>query len=391
MITLSFGQAVMLLIDRYKNEFIVERLKKLYLKGITSEEDYQYIINLFKRSQLDEKYQISTNANVINEDPTRRYFETHLAFETLFIALDEIDSEDLGGYYEALYQLLPPAEQAKFNKYLNKTTSAHEDYLVEEYIDTLSKLKTNKSYNDFSETQKDKLFLIFKCAWLSSFIVKLPDIPLKNAYEIGFFSEQQRGRQIKFLKASAETHGQQFKIGSYSSYFGLMKSYMPIPKNDVIFTESGFSFIRPPDRVNFNLAAAWPKENFSTLVHPFSCSISGTMLSQLRCIKKLEKMAHLPFNNLEKFTSFLKCFTSSLLFSNGGHSYNEFLAVLKTPKVISAFKFIDHFEEIDAINLLYKDNVPQFNRALDKTIAYTKVVLAKQQVHENLLEKYSII
>ncbi|STX51592.1 Uncharacterised protein [Legionella busanensis] len=385
MITLSFSQAILLLINCYKNELTAEKLKKLYLKGITSNEDLQYVINLFKRNQFDEKYQISTNARVINEDPIRRYFETHLAFETLLIVLDQIDWEDLSTYYEALYRLLPTIEQAKFKDYLNKTTSDHEDYLVEEYIDTLFKLKSNTSYNDFSEIQKNKLSLIFKCAWLSSFIVKLPNIPLKNVYQVGFFAEQQRGRQIKLLKASAETHGPQFKISCYSNNFGLMKNYMPIPKSDVIFTESGFSFIKSVDRVNFNLAAAWPKEHFSTLVHPFSCSISGTMLSQLRCMKKLEKTALLPFNNLEKFTSFLKCFTSSLLFSNGGHSYNEFLAVLKIPKVVSAFKFIDHFEEIDAINLMFKGNELQFNRALDKTITYTKVILAKQEVHDSLL------
>ncbi|MGQ3887666.1 hypothetical protein ACQUW5_01385 [Legionella sp. CNM-1927-20] len=390
MITLSFGQAVLLLIDCYKNEFIVDRLKKLYLKGIASQNDFQFVINLFKKNRLDEKYEISTSAEVINEDPTRRYFETHLAFETLLITLDQVDLADLKAHYEALYQLLPANEQAKFDHYLNKTISAREDYIVEEYMDILSKIESNKSYWAFSEVQKEKLALMCKCSWLGTLIVKLtdPDLPLNNVYGVGFFSEQQRGRIVKYLKASAETHGARFQEGSYSNHFGLMKSYMPVPRNDLIFTKKGFSFIRPPDRVNFNLSAAWPKENFSSLVHPFSCSVSGTMLCQIRCIKKLQEDTQLSFNDLEKFTSFLKCFTSSLLFSSGGHSYNEFLAMLKTPEIIEAFKFIDHFEEIDATTLLFHGNEPQFNQALNKTVAYTKVFLAKQQVHNSLLEKH---
>ncbi|WP_419419929.1 hypothetical protein ACNVED_01075 [Legionella sp. D16C41] len=384
MIKISFGQALLLLIEQYQDKSLSNTIKEIYLTGVTSKEEFIKLITLFKECKLDEHYEISIDPNTINEDSTRRYFETHLAFETLQTTLNLLNLADITYYCDALYALLPTTEQVKFDDYLTARVPAKGNPIAEEYMDAFSKLESTKSYSYFSDDQKLKLALIFKCAWLSFFLVKLPDMPL-NVYEVGFFAEQKRGRVIKYLKASAKTHGPQFALGSYSNHFGLMKSYMPVPSNDVIFTKKGFSFIRPPDRVNFDLKAAWPKKNFSTLVHPFSCYISGTMLSQIRCLKKAQEKNQLPFNTLEKFTTFLKCFTSSLLFNSGGHSYNEFLAVLKIRKVIKGFDFINNFHKINAASLLLNGNEEAFNRALADTAIYAKTIVKKQQVHADLL------
>ncbi|STX29781.1 Uncharacterised protein [Legionella beliardensis] len=388
MVEISFGQAILLIIDYYKNQKNMD-LKKLYLDGITSKNDLQLIQHLLKKTNLNQQYKISINAEIINEDPTRRYFETHLAFETLLTSIDKIDLDDLTLYYDALYKLIPQDDQIKFDNYLCGKVPAYDNLIANEYMDAFYKLASNKSYRAFSENEKNKLSLIFRCAWIGTLLAKLPEIPL-NVYNVGFFSEQQRGRLIKVIEASAETHGKNFQVGYYSNHFGLMKSYMPVPKNDIIFTKKGFPFIRPPDRVNFDLNAAWPKQNFSSLVHPFSCSISGTMLCQIRCLKKLQENGQLPFHNSDKFIPFLQCFISSLLFNSGGHSFNEFLSVLKIPKIIEEFDFIDDFPKINIITLLFNNNELQFNSALNNTIVYTKAYLAKKQMHFELLERPQI-
>src|SRR5438128_1292501 len=103
-IRLSPGQAILILIEKYRNKlttllknpektvFINEQIKNLesyleklyllYLSGIKSEEDSSE----FRKAMADEslqKYIIVYDYEEIDNDPTRRYFETHLAAATL--------------------------------------------------------------------------------------------------------------------------------------------------------------------------------------------------------------------------------------------------------------------------------------------------------------------
>ena len=77
--TISPGQGLLLLIDHYKiDQTKVDRLKKLYLSGAETTADAEEIKELLKDPVLS-SYKVSFEATTINEDATRRYFETHLA------------------------------------------------------------------------------------------------------------------------------------------------------------------------------------------------------------------------------------------------------------------------------------------------------------------------
>ncbi|WP_131775165.1 hypothetical protein [Legionella cincinnatiensis] len=384
MVTISFGQALLLLMNKYKDTPLTcNNLKQFYIQGIVSPTELNYIQQLFDESGLTKEYEISYSEKEIDEDPSRRYFETHLAFETLLNSLGKINIEDLAKYYQALYNTLPEVIKNKYNHFIEGKISSKEDSFATEYMDALQKVQDHENYQRLLPEQKEKVLLILKTSWLGVLHAKNPQVPL-NLYGTGFFSEANRGRIVK-EKPGLPTE----KSPYYSNHFGLMKTYMPVPRNDIAYAESGFTFLKPSDQNTFNPESAWSKQNFSKLVHPFSCSISGTTLCQLRVMKKLqEDEGQLPFNSQEKFSTFLKCFMSSLLFNSGGHCFNEFLSVLEIPQIKKEFSFIDGFEQINATTLLFHGNEEAFDKALKDTLEYTQVLLAKKEMHHELKAQF---
>lgn len=383
MVTISFGQALLLLMNKYKEETSTcNALKEFYIQGVVSTTELDYIKELFSESGIIEEYEISYSAKEIDEDASRRYFETHLAFETLLNSLDKISIGDLSNYYNELYKTLPKETQNKYDNYLAGKTSPKEDNFATEYTDAFQKVQHHKNYQKLDSEQKEKVILILKASWFSVLHAKNPQIPL-NLYGTGFFSEANRGRIVK-EKPGLPTE----KSPYYSNHFGLMKNYMPVPRNDIAYAESGFTFLKPSDQNTFNPESEWAKKNFSKLVHPFSCSISGTTLCQLRVMKKLKNEDQMPFDSQEKFATFLKCFMSSLLFNSGGHCFNEFLSVLEIPEIKKEFNFIDGFEQINATNLLLHGNEEAFEKALKDTLNYTQVLLAKKEMHDELRTQF---
>ncbi|VVC75791.1 hypothetical protein AQUSIP_10880 [Aquicella siphonis] len=382
--TLSFGQAVLLLFDIHKDDKVLSaKLKKLYLQGVQSAADTMEIHTLFSQCGLSEQYEISCEPRIINEDVSRRYFETHLAFETLKHSLDDLPLSELQSYFASLYHSLIPEKRDKFDAYLAGSISPSEDKFAAEYVDAIAKINTNETYGLLSREQKDKAILLMKCCWLGILHGSLRQLPL-NIYGTGFFAEINRGRVPKDDSGKLSSSFCAGKMPFSSRHFGLMKQYMPVPGNDIIYTQNGFTFIKPSDQNNFNPEAEWPKLNFAALVHPFSCSISGTLLCQFQFMKHLHDKSELQFSSPDKFIVLLKCLTSALLFNSGGHVYNEFFAVLQLPEVKKAFEFMDGFAQINMLSVLYNGNEKAFDAALTDTIEYTKVILAKQAFHHKL-------
>ena len=62
---------------------------------------------------------------------------------------------------------------------------------------------------------------------------------------------------------------------------------MPLPQDDIARAEAAIGYLKPSDQAIYNENAAWVQGNFERLVHPFSNSISGTMLCQLRSLARL--------------------------------------------------------------------------------------------------------
>jgi len=79
---------------------------------------------------------------------------------------------------------------------------------------------------------------------------------------------------------------------------------MALNRKDVLFIDNGFPYIgdvfpyvfpyiKPSDQAKYDKEALWIQKSFSHLVHPYSNSLSGTLLCQLRALLhcKLQKTA----------------------------------------------------------------------------------------------------
>lgn len=376
MITISVGQAILLLIKRYQDNQLMKRLlSKLYINGINTSESLEIVKEQFQQAGLSEKYEISTEQRVINEDPTRRYFETHLSHETLKTSLNHVELDWLKGYFAKIYNELNDNQREKIDGYLSGQLQPSDDQYAREYLDALNRIKADDNYACYSGVQKEKLTLIVKCAWLGVVIAR--KMPL-DIYGAGLFSEVARGRVAKATPQRVASSP------NLSRHFGLMKSYMPVPRDDVTFAEKGFEFLKPVDMNNFNPQADWPRQCFSTLIHPFSCSLSGTMLAQMRFMKHLTNKQDAVFPEAQQFTSYVRSLTSALLFNSGGHSYYEFLAVLSLPQIRQAFQGCQWFTSLSLETIMLTGNEAAIDQALADTIQYHDVLLAKQAFHSAL-------
>lgn len=113
------------------------KLKRLMLNGANHIENSREIHRYLKLSteipEFYENYEISLNPEIINNDPVRRYFETHLAYETIIEKINDVDSQYLQNLYFAFKR--PLDELSKINR------------TIDEDLDTFEQLSTK--YNEY--------------------------------------------------------------------------------------------------------------------------------------------------------------------------------------------------------------------------------------------------
>ncbi|MBV8801760.1 MAG: hypothetical protein JO131_02110, partial [Gammaproteobacteria bacterium] len=394
---LSTGQALLLLIKKYNKPPSIElkepyldkcnKLKSLYLLGPTEEEakDLQMLLNdpLFSEPDFKENFTISKDFYVISEDPTRRYFETHLAYETLAKNISTLDHKKLENYMQTLDSLC--SDQKEETK--AKNTFLNELNFAIQQIDSHPHFHNDR----FSKEDRDKLKILFNCTKKAYQLIQEYNVPLSEIYTNGqYFKAKNRGRIFKDHEAI--THN-----------FGILKSYMPVPKDDIAYAAMEFNLPKPSDGLNFDSDALWVKENFKRLVHPFVTSVSGTMLVQLRVIfwlynngtqhdvknndlennNDVEKNHFFPFQKNEEFADFIKCFTSNFLYLLGGHSFYEFYGTVTTPEVVKHFNFIEDFKKINMSNLIDGPG-GAFDAAIERAIYYNDMFINKMRMHGEL-------
>ncbi len=101
------GQGLLLLIDHYRDdEEKSGQLKKLYLSGASDAESCIALCDFMLNEPLMSQYDIAIDEKSINDDPSRRYFETHLAYETLKNQLNHISAHDLAQLFKASEALI---------------------------------------------------------------------------------------------------------------------------------------------------------------------------------------------------------------------------------------------------------------------------------------------
>lgn len=387
---ISIGQALLLLLDKYKMDRQKSlELKQLYLTGIV-DPAAQRLLENYKKDVLLNSYFISDDPQVINDDPTRRYFESHLALETLKATIQKIDYGDIETHAKFIYQLSPETEYSDIQKKVlagifDKNQYQYKPGMKEmidltnaEFADAINSITHSNLYKDFSKQDKDKLILLLKSIYLGVINCQLhdDDFPLP-VYGMGPFSPSERGRDFKEVS----------QINVTSTAAGLMKSTMPLPAHDNLMRNEAYPYQKPADRNIFDEEAKYVKNLFGTGVNIFSSSISGSFLSQLRVLKELDNKGKLQFEDLEKMKTFIACFISCLLFNSGGHGIYEFLSVLNIPEIKNEFnQHIHNFDSINANSLFLEDNEHAFDEALKRAIEYNNTLLKRTSVHEELTQ-----
>ena len=277
-IVISPGQALLLLIDHYKdNERKANELKLLYLSGAINPRATEEIKTCLNDPFLS-SWEIAFTPKIIDADPTRRYFETHLAHATLAYGLQDKDvkKEDLEKHIEALSNMIGSDTLRSVQHVLNGQYVNASPLMHKEYADYISKINAGTIFQTFSANDRDVIALLVKSSFLGVVNAQVnKSLPL-DLYGKGIYSDEKKGKQL---------HPDQ--VTTRSQHLGIMKGHMPLPQDDIARAEAAIGYLKPSDQAIYNENAAWVQGNFERLVHPFSNSISGTMLCQLRSLARL--------------------------------------------------------------------------------------------------------
>ena len=192
---ISPGQGLLLLIAHYKdNAEKVNRLKKLYLCGAETKNDVKKIKKLLKDPVISD-YQVSYDMQTINNNPTRRYFETHLAYESLVNGLNKIDRNDLESHFQSLKSMVPQDKLVRFEHVLSGEFKESDNNMSKEYADYIGKIKSGHMFNNLSPMDREKIELLAKCAFLGVVNALHVQLPL-DIYGTGMYSTKNKGKTI---------------------------------------------------------------------------------------------------------------------------------------------------------------------------------------------------
>ncbi len=374
---ISPGQALLMLMDHHKNDKSkLETLKKLYLLGLHTPED-EALFSECSQDPILSEFQISKDKNVINNDPTRRYFETHLAYETLKSSLNEIDIDALQTHYNNLEHEINYFNYNVRHGVRTILKGRPEDEEIE-YSYSIARIARGEIFEDLTPQDRQKLELIVKISFLG--VVNASDniVPLPlDIYNTGIYSYSARGKTLKSNQDSTR-----------NSALGLLKGEMPIAQDDIAHSKTIPPFLKPSDQSDFQDNAQWVESNFKQLVHPFSNSISGTVLGQIRTVASFNKWgSNSLIDSTEKIRVFFKHFIATRLFINGGHTLNEYSSPFSIAEVKTYFDHLNlpDVEKINIESMFYTGNETAFNQALDDAIKYNNQIIQRQNVRAALL------
>lgn len=376
---ISFSQAILILIDKESKTLSnqeMEALKRLYFLGSKNEETIQEILN----HPLLEDYTIDRNYETINNDPTRRFFETLLALKTLKSGITELDENKIDQHYAFLLSKLDNENENKLNSVLRASETGVFDGLGEilffEYADAIKNASSQEFKDllgdDKSAEKVKKMFMITIASQLVGRCKSKIELPLPMG-ATGYYTKEFMGRIEKADNLSA-----------FSNKRGIMKSSMPIYSHCALFSQSKSPYMRPADARTFDQNAKWVQNTFSYGVHPFCNSISSTFFVQLKIFKFLLDSKELQFNTADLMKNYFKCFISGLMYNSGGHSLYEFTYPLRLPEIQAAYKNVTDFDAINLESLFFNNNSEAFDAALKETITYTNSLLLRNDLLQSL-------
>ncbi|WP_244940862.1 hypothetical protein [Legionella sainthelensi] len=397
---ISPSQAMLLLIDHYKNDpEKVAELKKLYLVGVRigqgdnkarkfepNEEDLSKM-NKYLSDPCLAAYEVSRDKKVINNDPTRRYFETHLAYETVKNQIDGIDKALLQKQVELLTAALtkndPESKDAKdcmrvFSGDIHKEDSK----LHKEYANYIAKIKSKELYGDLNDEQREKIILLVQSSLLgvANAQARPKELPIDIYKTAPLYSDNWKGKELV-----------QDQDSTANAHMGLMKNYMPVGQHDIATSNSAAPPVKPSDQATYKddgNYAKWVEMNFAGLVHPFSNAISGTMLCQLRNLAEQQNGERANASGITdsaaEMEKYSRVFIAAMLYGSGGHSLNEYTYPLQLDEVRTEFAGVDGFTELDLGTMFLDHNAKAFDDALNDAITYNAQFLQRQKLNQDI-------
>lgn len=383
------GQGLLLLIKHYQHDPIkLQTYKSLYLNGANTTDNLLEMCNALLDNPVMTNVELIIDESSINGDPTRRYFETHLAYQSLKHQLHAITIAELASLYETILTILAPhipsnklitIHQVLNGMLIRPTFQKRENYEFNFYI---KKIIHGSIFSEFSKIDREKILYLVKIIYLSLAHgwcdTKLP----MDIYHSGRFSPSARGRVMRDMEDLRSMRNQ---------HFGLLKGHMPLAMNDIARADTPFEHVKPGDYSTFNVDSPTIQECFNQLVHPFSNSISGSFLLLLRVLGYVytQKSGTDFTPSLDKFILLIRLCISSSLYYSGGHSLYEYIAIIKTPEVQHFFEFIPEFSQLDLAKLFYDKNENAFDEALKDTLEYYEHLTARQSTHLELFSLFN--
>ena len=377
------GQGLLLLIAYYQDDSTkLIQLKKLYLSGAKDVERCIELCDAMLDEPLLENYDIAIDEKSIDSDPSRRYFETHLAYQTLKHQLGNVDIHDINDLYQASAALVDQNISQGKRETINQVFKGEctrpsfkkkENYQYNAYI---KRLKEGSIFPEFPAAEREKIkwlvrviYMAMVNGWQST---KLP----LDIYHTEHFSTNARGKIMR---------GDEMRSTRNQS-FGLLKGHMPLAVDDIAVSKITFEHIKSTDYATFDSDSAVVQACFQQLVHPFSNSISGCFLVNLRVLAQLHNnhRSNSFTESLEDFIQIIRLMISSALYYSGGHTLYEYAAVLMFPEVQEFFQYMLGFSELNLENIFYHGNESAFDEALAATIAYNARLLKKNALHSEL-------
>ena len=201
-------------------------------------------------------------------------------------------------------------------------------------------------FPDLSDAEREKVKLLVESSFLGVVNTRYTAFLPLSIYPTGIYSEVNKGKVIKIDQDSTR-----------NQHLGLMKGHMSLAIDDIARGGKETPYLKSSDQATFVEHAQWVKSNFAKMVHPFSHSISGTMLSQLRASAKLRDDGKGVFTDSgEKMGQFSQLLVSAMLFNSGGHTLHEFTAPMSLDSVRDEFRTTPGFHEINLKSMYLTGN-----------------------------------
>lgn len=339
-IKISVAQALLILIDNSRSPKEQQKLKKLFLVGANNPV-HEKEINQCLQSPILDEYYVSRSITTIDKCPVRRFFETKLAHHVLENTCEKLDLAFLTKLYNNIFDSLP--EYAKI--YVSQTIAGDASEIFDanhatyaQYAKAFCRIREGIEFSELNAENRQlrATLVMISLVSVAAALTMGPQLPFSDVYGQGYFSSEHRGKVVLDERDAP----------SASMHLGIMRTSMPVPSFEAgMYTTAVYDATRAADQAHIDGEhCAWIADNFKQLVHPFSNSISGTILCLLKQIKRIFDSGDLLFSNPNEVKHLLQGIICVRLQGAGGHTLHEYTSPLTLHVIQEAMSGVPFIE-----------------------------------------------